>query len=84
MVGMLLVRSWGLGLAAGSIGVAVVLWATSLGELGDRPIGIAERNPGADNTVPHAVTNAGVVATLALLTIAAVFATVRLMDRRSE
>lgn len=84
MVGMLLVRSWGLGLAAGSIGVVVVLWATSLGELGDVPIGIADRNPGADNTVPHAVTNGGMVAMVALLTIAAVFATVRLMDRRSQ
>ena len=45
MVGMLIVRSWGLGLAAGGVTVAATMWVTSLTELGDRPIGIADRGP---------------------------------------
>ncbi len=81
MVGMLLVRSWGLGLAAGGVTVAATLWVTSLVELGDRPVGIADRNPGATDTVPHAVTTVGMVSTLALLAIAAAFATYRLTRR---
>ncbi|MGB7879723.1 MAG: hypothetical protein WBL31_13235, partial [Ilumatobacteraceae bacterium] len=81
VVGMLIVRSWGLGLAAGGVTVAATLWITSLIELGDRPIGIADRNPGATNTVPHAVTTVGMVATLALLAIAAALATYRLTRR---
>ena len=81
MVGMLIVRSWGLGLAAGGVTVAATLWITSLTELGDRPIGIADRNPGATSTVPHAVTTVGMVSTLALLAIAAALATYRLTRR---
>ena len=53
----------------------------SLAELGDRPIGIADRNPGATTTVPHAVTTVGMVSTLALLAIAAALATYRLTRR---
>ena len=79
VVGMLIVRSYGLGLAAGGTSVAIVLWVASLAELGDRPIGIADRNPGAANTIPHAVTSVGLVSTLALLTIAAALATYRLI-----
>ncbi len=81
VVGMLLVRSYGLGLAAGATSVAVVLWAVSLAELGSRPIGIAVQNPGAATTVPHAVTSVGMVSTLALLAIAAALATYRLARR---
>jgi hypothetical protein len=81
VVGMLIVRSYGLGLAAGGTSVAIVLWVASLAELGDRPIGIADRNPGAANTIPHAVTSVGLVSTLALLTIAAALATYRLIRR---
>ncbi len=81
MVGMLIVRSWGLGLAAGGVTVAATMWVTSLTELGDRPIGIADRNPGATSTVPHAVTTVGMVSTLALLAIAAALATYRLNRR---
>ena len=81
VVGMLIVRSYGLGLAAGGTSVAIVLWVVSLAELGSRPIGIADRNPGATNTIPHAVTSVGMVSTLALLTIAAAFATYRLARR---
>lgn len=82
VVGMLLVRAYGLGMAAGVVSVATVMWVTSLTELGDRPIGIADRNPGATTTVPHAVTSVGMVSTLALLAIAAALATYRL-NRRS-
>ncbi|HYN33290.1 MAG TPA: hypothetical protein VES40_11745 [Ilumatobacteraceae bacterium] len=81
VVGMLIVRSYGLGLAAGATSVAVVLWITSLAELGSEPIGIAVRNPGAETTVPHAVTSVGMVSTLALLAIAAALATSRLTRR---
>jgi hypothetical protein len=81
VVGMLIVRAWGLGLAAGGMGVAGVLWITSLLEVGPRPVGIAQANPGAGTTVPHAFTTAGMAATLSLLVIAAVMAVVRLRRR---
>ena len=81
VVGMLIVRSYGLGLAAGATSVAIVLWVASLAELGSRPIGIADRNPGATSSIPHAVTSVGLVSTLALLTIAAALATFRLVRR---
>ena len=71
---MLIVRTYGLGLAVGGVSIATWLWVSSLIELGSRPIGIADRNPGADDTVPHAVTSVGMVSTLALLAIAAVLA----------
>lgn len=84
VAGMLIVRSYGLGLAVGGVSVSVWLWVSSLAEIGTNPVGIADRNPGADNTVPHAVTTVGMVATLALLAIAAALATYRLTraDRR--
>ena len=81
VVGLLIVRSYGLGLAAGGISVAVVLWALSIGEVGSRPVGIADRNPGAADTVPHGVTTVGMVATLALLAVTAGLAIVRLRPR---
>jgi hypothetical protein len=81
VVGMLIVRSWGLGFAAGGLSVAAPMWLTSLTRLGDRPIGIADRNPGAITTVPHAVTTVGMASTLALLTVAAAFAAYRLNRR---
>jgi hypothetical protein len=77
VVGMLIVRTWGLGLAAGGLPLAAVLWITSLLDAGARPIGIAVANPGADDTAPHAVTTAGIVATALLLLVAAVLAIVR-------
>jgi hypothetical protein len=82
VVGMLIVRSYGLGLAAGVVSVPLWLWVTSLGEIGSNPVGIAYRNPGADSTVPHAVTNVGMVTTLALLIVAGAFATYRLTRSR--
>ncbi len=82
VAGMLIVRSYGLGLAVGGVSVSVWLWVSSLAEIGSNPVGIAYRNPGADDTVPHAVTTVGMVASLALLLIAAAFATYRLNRSR--
>jgi hypothetical protein len=79
---MLIVRSYGLGLAAGGISVSVWLWVSSYSEIGPRPTGIADRNPGAATTIPHAVTTVGMVATLALLVIAAALGTWRLARTR--
>ncbi len=78
VAGMLIVRSYGLGLAVGGVSVPVWLWIASLAEIGSNPVGIADRNPGADNTIPHAVTTVGMIASLALLAIAAALATYRL------
>ena len=78
VIGLLIVRSYGLGLAVGGVSVAIVLWAMSLAEVGSRPVGIADRNPGAVDTVPHAVTTVGMIATLVMLTLATAFAIVRL------
>jgi hypothetical protein len=75
--GFLIVRSYGLGLAAGGISVAIWLWASSLGEFGNTPIGIADRNPGALNTIPHGVTTVGMALSILLLIVAAVVATIK-------
>jgi len=82
VVGMLIVRSYGLGLAAGGVSVSLWLWISSFGEIGSRPVGIADRNPGAVSTVPHAVTTVGMVASIVLLLIAAGAATYRLNRSR--
>ena len=77
VVGMLLVRSYGLGLAAGGVSVSVLLWIGSLAEIGARPVGIAYRNPGADSTVPHAITSVAMVIALVMLVIAGLLAAYR-------
>jgi hypothetical protein len=77
VIGMLVVRAYGLGLAAGGLSVAAWLWATSLGEYGSRPIGLADRNPGAADTLPHGVTSVGMVLSIALLLLAATMAVAR-------
>ncbi len=77
VIGMLMVRNYGVGLAAGGLTVATWMWASSLAELGDRPIGIADRNPGAASTVPHAVTTTGMVSALTLLALATILAVIR-------
>jgi hypothetical protein len=82
VAGMLIVRSYGIGLAVGGVSVALWLWIASIGRIGPNPVGIAERNPGADDTVPHAVTTVGMVASLVLLVLAAALATYRLNRRR--
>jgi hypothetical protein len=81
VAGMLIVRSYGIGLAVGGITVPIWLWIASIGPIGPNPVGIAERNPGADDTVPHAVTTVGMVASLSLLVLAAGLATYRLNRR---
>jgi hypothetical protein len=82
VVGMLIVRSYGLGLAVGGVSVSVWLWVSSFSEIGPRPIGIADRNPGAATTIPHAVTTVGMVSSLILLLVAAVLATWKLTRAR--
>jgi hypothetical protein len=82
VVGMLIVRSYGIGLAVGGVSAAVWMWVSSLGEIGSNPVGIADRNPGADDTIPHAVTTVGMIATLTLLLIATGLAVIRLARAR--
>jgi hypothetical protein len=84
VAGMLIVRSYGLGLAVGAVSVSVWLWVSSLAEIGSNPVGIANRNPGATDTIPHAVTTVGMVASLALLLFASALATYRLNRSRSS
>lgn len=76
VVGFLSVRTYGLGLVAGGLGVATWMWVTSLAEVGDLPVSVAVGNLGTSATTPHAVTTVGVTASLALLLIAATLATV--------
>lgn len=76
-VGFLLVRNYGLGLTAGSVSVAGWMWFSSLGELGDQPIGIAVANFNAPDTIPHGVTSVGAGLTMALLIVAIVVAAVQ-------
>jgi hypothetical protein len=84
VIGFLLVRSYGLGLAAGSVSVAVWLWVTSILELGSQPVGVADRNPGSLDTIPHGVTTVGVVTTVVVLLLAAIVAVVGEMNARPD
>ena len=83
VVGFLLVRAYGLGLAAGGITVGFYLWLTSLlgvGEdlvTGEQPLGIAAGNFGAPDTEPHIVTTIGMVAMLLSLVVATALAIVQ-------
>ena len=69
-------RAYGLGLAAGGLSVAGWLWITSLLEIGPRPTGIAARNPGAVDTLPHGVTIVGMILSVVLVLIAVIAALV--------
>ena len=83
VIGFLAVRAYGLGLAAGGLSVAGWLWITSLLEIGPRPTGIAARNPGAIDTLPHGVTIVGMILSVVLVLIAVIAALVsRLAARR--
>jgi len=82
VVGMLIVRSYGLGVAVGGVSVSSWLWISSLAEIGSNPVGIGYQNPGATSTVPHAVTIVGMVATIALLVTSGALATYRLNRSR--
>ena len=77
MVGFLLVRRYGLGLAAGGLSIPTFMWLTTLVDLGDAPIGIAVGNLGTSDITPHAVTTAGMVVALSMLLVASTIAAVR-------
>ena len=64
LVGFLANRRWGYGLALGAISVGAIQWATSIGESGDYPLGIAGGNFFATDYKPHIVTTIGVVVML--------------------
>jgi hypothetical protein len=74
--GLLIVRAYGLGLAAGGVSVALWMWASSLLDMGTDPLDIAAGNFGASNSTPHAVTTAGACLMLLMLVVSAVLATV--------
>ena len=76
VIGLLIVRAYGLGLAAGGVSVALWMWISSLAGIGAFPLGVAAGNFGAGDTTPHAVTTVGMVLTLLMLVIAAVLATI--------
>lgn len=61
VLGFLLSRRWGLGLALGVISVGAWQWVTAITESGDLPFGIAGGNFFADSFKPHVVTTIGVV-----------------------
>ena len=74
IVGFLSVRTYGLGLAAGGLAVAIWLWVTTLAGLGDGPVGVGIGNLGTFDTTPHAVTTVGLVMSLVLIAVAATMA----------
>lgn len=82
VVGFLLVRRYGLGLAVGGMTVSVWLVVSALTGLGDDPIGPGYNNPGGDlfGVDLHAVTVAGSAA-LVLLAVAAIIAAYDLAAR---
>lgn len=61
VLGFLLLRRWGLGLALGAISVGAWQWFTAITESGDIPLGIAGGNVGATSFKPHVLTTVGVV-----------------------
>lgn len=71
VIGFLSVRNYGLGFAAGGVGVAIWLWISSLLEIGDRPVSLAIGNIGTLETTPHAVTTFGLSASIVMLVVAA-------------
>ena len=82
VVGLLLVRTWGIGLAAGSASVGLWMWISSLGELGDNPAGLAVANVFAPDTIPHGVTSVGAGLTFVLVLVAAIMAASHPVRRR--
>ena len=74
VVGFLLVRSYGLGLVVGGLVAVTWLSATTLLEVGDRPIGPAVANPGSAAVDLHAVTIVGMVAVVGLAIVAVIAA----------
>lgn len=72
--GLLIVRAYGLGLAAGGVSVAFWMWLSSLLDMGTFPLGIAAGNFGAGDAAPHAVTTVGMALTIVMLIAAAALA----------
>ena len=95
VVGFLVVRRYGLGMAIGGFSIVAWLTVTSLLELSSAPIGPAAANPGADNfpiavpaegndLLPHAATVGGVTIALVCALIALIQVAVSASrDRRS-
>ncbi|MFK8025717.1 MAG: hypothetical protein AB8G26_17300, partial [Ilumatobacter sp.] len=77
VLGFLSVRTYGLGLAAGGMSVAIWLWATTLAGFGEGPVGPALGNLGSIDTSPHAVTGVGVAVSVLMLAIATTIAVVQ-------
>ncbi len=74
LIGFIAGTRWGVGMVLGSVSLSVWLWATSWGELGDRPFGIASGNVGSTNFAPHAVTSVGMVVVLITAVVGVVMA----------
>ena len=74
VLGFLSVRRWGLGLAVGATVPSVWLGVSTLFEIGESPIGLGFRNPGADDATLHGVTIIGLSAVLAMAVLGAVAA----------
>ncbi|MEX2627335.1 MAG: hypothetical protein WD225_10670, partial [Ilumatobacteraceae bacterium] len=75
VIGFLLVRSYGLGLAIGGMSASVWLALATLVELGGAPIGPGFANPGASVPVDlHAVTIVGMTALVGLVVVAVIAA----------
>ncbi|MBA3982617.1 MAG: hypothetical protein H0X61_03660 [Acidimicrobiia bacterium] len=92
VIGFLMVRRYGLGLAVGGFSIVAWLALTSLLEQTDRPIGPAVANPGAANypfpvpaadfdLMPHAATIGGIAVALACAVIATIGVA---LQRRSD
>jgi hypothetical protein len=75
LIGFLVVRRWGLGVAVGAGLPAIWLTVSTMLELGDNPAGPGYRNPGATSMHVHGVTiiGASALAAFALLAIVAAY-----------
>ncbi len=82
--GLLIVRAYGLGLAAGGVSVAFWMWLSSLADMGTFPLGIAAGNFGAGDSAPHAVTTVGMALTIVMLVAAAILAAMGSQRQRQQ
>jgi hypothetical protein len=74
VLGFLLVRRYGLGLAVGAVSAVTWLSVTTLLEIGDSPVGPAYANPGSTEVDLHSVTIVGMVALVGLMVVAIIAA----------
>ncbi len=74
VVGLLLVRRWGLGVAIGGMTVAAWLSVSTLLSIGSAPVGPAHVNPGSDSIDLHAVTTVAMTALVGLAIVAVIAA----------